>query len=188
MAAMTTQTDPAPAAGAHGNLPAWLYPATHGGRCYDQIGAISVGVGAAGSPLLAAVCTAAQHLLGGHWPLTWADFVPDPVTAGLALAFTPVVAAGFFLYRHWLPHRELARVEADNEALLAEAIAAVQAGDLDPAQLLQDLADLAAAAGVEQYDGYRVTLDGTDVRDGHDGRVMGHDDVAVALPEGALAA
>jgi hypothetical protein len=176
MAAMTTQTDPDPAAGGHGTLPAWLYPATHRGPCYDQIGALSVGAGAVASPLLAAVCTAAQHLLGGLWPLTWADFVPDPVTAAVALALTPLAAAGFFLYRHWLPHRTLARVEADNEALLAEAIAAVRAGDLDPGQLLQDLAELAAAAGVEQYDGYgyRVTADAADV--------------AIALPEGALAA
>jgi hypothetical protein len=185
MASMTTQTDPAAGAAARGELPAWLYPATHRGRCYDQIGAISVGAGAAASPLLAAVCTAAQHLLAGHWPLTWADFAPEPVTAAAALALTPLAAAGYFLYRHWLPHRALARVDADNEALLAEAIAAARAGDLDPAQL-HDLAPLAAAADAQEYASCRV--DGFDAGDEHGTRHDTKHGAAASLPEGALAA
>ncbi len=139
-------------------LPAWLYPTDHQGRCYDQIGALSVGVGAGTSPVLAAASTVLQHLLAGHWHLGLADVVPDPATVAGAFALTPLFAAGLFLYRHWRQHRAVALLEDGNEALraelaaleegnaelLAELVAAGAAGELDMEQLL---ADLAAAAG-----------------------------------------
>lgn len=128
-----------------GELPAWMYPTEHGGLCYDPIGAIAVGAGAAGSPLLAAASAVVQHLLTGDWHLRLADLVPDLSSIAVAFALAPLSAAALCLYRHWRQHRAFALVEAENEALLAELVDAVRAGELDLEQLLADL----AAAGVE---------------------------------------
>ena len=130
--------DPRPAGGARGDLPDWLYPMEHAGRCYDQIGALSLGVGVAASPLTAVTGSVVQALLARHWPLGFADLMPESTTTAAAVALTPIAAAVWFLYRHWRPHRALALVEADTEVLVAQAAAMVAAGELDLAELLDD--------------------------------------------------
>lgn len=127
-------------------LPAWMYPAEHGGRCYDPIGAIAVGLGAAGSPLLAAAGTVVQHLLAGDWQLRLVDLIPDLSSVAVAFALTPLSAAALCLYRHWRQHRALALVEEENRVLLAELVRAARAGEVDLDQLLADW----AAADVER--------------------------------------
>lgn len=126
-------------------LPAALYPADHEGLCYDQIGALTVGVGfAVAGPVLAAVGAAGQAALAGHWPLSLLDVLPDPAAVGISGVLSALLTAGVFMRRHWRMHRALTLVNAEIRELLADALASVAAGEMD----VETYLELLAAAGI----------------------------------------
>lgn len=114
-----------------GELPARMLPFPHAGRCYDQIGAMSIAGGAAaGGALSVAVTAGLQHLHGQALTV-----VPDPGVAGVAIVVGSTLTGGWRLYRHWLEHRATVdAVQAITDEINA-LFARVHAGEADPAEL-----------------------------------------------------
>lgn len=115
-----------------GQLPQWLLPFEHAGRCYDQIGALSVGIGSAASVALTFATSAVGALVTGDGSPTVAEAMPDPAAAGVAMALGGLFTAFWRLWRHLLVHRAV----VDHQGRRLDAlIDAINAGRVDPAEL-----------------------------------------------------
>jgi hypothetical protein len=128
-----------------GQLPHWLLPFEHPGRCYDQIGAVSVGVGAGVSVALTTAVAAAYAALAGDAPLTVAAALPNPVSAGLAMLIGGLAAGAWRLRSHLQAHRAVVDQQAEQ---LATVIEAITGGLVAPASVPK-LCALLAELGVD---------------------------------------